>query len=126
MNIAMKMATIADTQRVGHALPEALSTDAASLGRQAKLTDAAHKFEGMMLEELLKPMQKTGSVPGGITGEEDDPDRDSSLDTYGSYGVEAMAEALAKSGGLGLAKQVLRQIGKADEKYRQTSSSTKV
>jgi Rod binding domain-containing protein len=121
----MNIATIADTKVAGPA--QALAPDAALLGRQAKLADAAQKFEGMMLQELLKPMQKAGSVSGGgLTGEDEDPDRDGSLDTFASYGVEAMAEALAKGGGMGLAKQVLRQIGKADEKYRQTSSSTKV
>jgi len=103
------------------------TTDAAQIRRHAKLVDAAEQFEGMMLQELLKPMQKAGSVTGsGLTGEDEDPDRDGSLDTFASYGVEAMAEALAKGGGMGLAKQVLRQIGNADEKYRQKSSSTKV
>jgi Rod binding domain-containing protein len=115
---------IADIKLVGQT--QALSPDSAALARQSKLTDAAQKFEGMMLEELLKPMQRAGSVTGGLTGEDDGADRDSSLDTFSSYGVEAMAEALAKGGGLGLAKQVLCQIGKVDEKYRQTSSSTKV
>ena len=100
--------------------------------KQAKLVEAAQKFEGMMLEELLKPMQKAGSVGGGGFGgdeggsEDGDSGRDGSLDTFSSYGVEAMAEALAKGGGLGLAKQVLRQIGNVDERGREKSSSTKV
>lgn len=85
---------------------------AAALQRHAKLVDAAQKFEGMMLKELLKPMQEgKGSWDG-----EDDKDRDASMDNFSSYGVEAMANAIAKTGGLGIAKQVLRQIGNVDEK----------
>jgi Rod binding domain-containing protein len=92
------------------------ATDAASaataLQRHAKLADAAQKFEGMMMQELLKPMQEgKGSWDG-----EDDKDRDASMDNFSSYGVEALANALAKTGGLGIAKQVLRQIGNIDEK----------
>ena len=109
---------------------ESLKASAPS-ARQAKLADAAQKFEAMMLTELLKPMQKAGSVSGaGFDGDaddnENDPDRDASLDNLSSYGVEAMAEALAKGGGIGLAKQVMRQIGKEDEGGRKKSSSTKV
>ncbi len=89
--------------------------------RQAKLADAAEKFEGMMLQELLKPMQegKDGSF-GGYGGgfSTDDGDRDSSLDTMSSYGTEAVATAIAKHGGLGIAKQVMRQIGIADGRQR--------
>jgi flagellar protein FlgJ len=103
----------------------------AGTAKQAKLAEAAQKFEGMMLEEMLKPMQKAGSVGGGGFGgfggdEDDDAGRDGSLDTLSSYGVEAMAEALAKGGGLGLAKQIVRQIGKVDERGKEKSSSTKV
>jgi len=90
------------------------SGDAAGLARHAKLQDAAEQFEGMMLQELLKPMQegKDGSF-GGFGGGfgSDDADRDGSLDTMSSYGTEAVANAIAKHGGLGIAKQVMRQIG---------------
>ena len=115
--------TIADHKIITQA--QSLSPEAGAVMRQAKLADAAQKFEGMMLEELLKPMQRAGS---GFAGEEDgdNPDRDGSMDTFSSYGVEAMAEALSKGGGLGLAKQVLHQIGKADEKSQKKLSSTKV
>ncbi len=84
----------------------------AAMQKHAKLVDAAQRFEAMMMQELLKPMQEgKGSWDG-----EDDKDRDASLDNFSSFGVEAMANALAKSGGLGIAKQVLRQIGNVDGK----------
>lgn len=86
-------------------------TDAKALQRHAKLVDAAQKFEGMMLQELLTPM-KGGK--DGSWGGDDDPEHDGSMENFSSYGVEAVANAIAKDGGLGIAKQVLRQIGSFD------------
>ena len=79
--------------------------------RHAKLVDAAQKFEGMLLQEILKPMQKSQDT--GF-GEDPDADRDGSLDTMTSYGTEAMANAIAKSGGLGIAKQVIEKVSDLD------------
>jgi flagellar protein FlgJ len=97
------------------------SGNAAAVSRQAKLADAAQKFEGMMLQELLKPMQEGkggsfGGFGGGFNSGDDDADRDGSLDTMSSFGTEAVANAIAKHGGLGIAKEVLRQIGSHDER----------
>jgi Rod binding domain-containing protein len=88
--------------------------------RQAKLADAAQQFEGMMLQELLKPLQagKDGDESGGGGFGTGDADRDTSLDTISSYGTEAVATAIAKAGGLGIARQVMRQIGIADGQIR--------
>jgi flagellar protein FlgJ len=97
------------------------SADAAALQRRLRLEDAAQKFEGMMLNELLKPMQEgQGGSFGGFGGgfASDDEERDGSLDTMSSYGTEAVATAIAKSGGLGIAKQVMRQIQALDEQNR--------
>jgi flagellar protein FlgJ len=79
--------------------------------RHAKLVEAAQQFEGMLLEQMLKPMQK-GEDTG--FGEDPDADRDSSLDTMSSYGTEAVANAIAKSGGLGIAKQVIEKVSDLD------------
>lgn len=79
----------------------------------ARLTDAAQRFEGMMMQELLKPLEDNQS--GGMWGGEDDPDRDSSLDTMSSYGTEAVANALAAHGGMGIAKQVVAQVTRLDQ-----------
>jgi flagellar protein FlgJ len=124
--------TIADTKILTQA--QTLSPDSASVARHAKLKDAAEQFEGMMMQELLKPMQGAGSVTGGgFDGDEKDTGDDAgdpAIAGYSSYGVEAMATALAKGGGLGIAKEVMRQIehqiGKPDEKNREKASSTKV
>ena len=73
------------------------AADATTVSRQAKLADAAEKFEGMMLQELLKPMQEGkggsfGGFGGGFSTGDDDADRDGSLDTMSSFGTEGGCE----------------------------------
>jgi Rod binding domain-containing protein len=74
-----------------------------------KLVDAAQQFEGMLLQEMLKPMNQHGFCEGDL----DQSDGESGggfADTLSSYGTEAMATAIAKSGGLGIAKRVVTQV----------------
>jgi peptidoglycan hydrolase FlgJ len=74
-----------------------------------KLLDAAQQFEGMLLQEMLKPMKEHGLTP---QDGEDSGDEVAAAggDTLGSYGVEAMATAIAKDGGLGIARRVVAQV----------------
>jgi flagellar protein FlgJ len=97
--------------------PATANADTVALQRHLKLQDAAEKFEGMMLQELLKPMQEGkdgsfGGFGGGFSSGEED--RDDSLDTISSFGTEAVATAIAKAGGVGIAKQVMREVGALD------------
>jgi flagellar protein FlgJ len=110
---------IASAQIAANALAASELTPAQN-ARQARLADAAQQFEGMMMQELLKPMQagKDGDESGGGGFGTGDADRDTSLDTISSYGTEAVAAAIAKHGGLGIAKQVMREIGIADGQHR--------
>ena len=78
--------------------------------QQARLVDAAQQFEGMLLQEMLKPMQKSADPWEA----EDGKSEDSSGGTMMSYGTEALATSISKAGGLGIAQQVLRQIGVED------------
>ena len=84
------------------------------IGTRAKLTDAAQQFEGMLLQEMLKPL-RTGSENGDIGVEEDS---DSGTDTINSFGVEAVANAISRSGGLGIARQVLQQVTGEEERLQ--------
>jgi flagellar protein FlgJ len=78
---------------------------AAEVQKQAKLIDAAQQFEATMLQELLKPMQHGQSSWGG--GENSD---DASSDTISSFGTEAVAKAISKGGGFGIAKQIVSKV----------------
>ena len=72
--------------------------------KQAKLVDAAHQFEGMLLQEMLKGMQ-TGK--DSLNG---DDEGDNSGDTLRSLGTEAVAKAISTQGGIGLAKLVIAKV----------------
>lgn len=74
---------------------------------RSKLADAAQHFEGMLLQEMLKPL-RTGNNDEACSC--DDQTSDSGEDTINSFGVEAVATAIAKGGGLGIARQVMQQV----------------
>lgn len=78
--------------------------------QNAKLVDAAQQFEAMMMQEMLKPMRS-----GQDSWDEEKRD-DSASDTISSFGTEAVAKAISKAGGLGIAKQVIRQVTQEHEK----------
>lgn len=69
--------------------------------QHARLVDAAQQFEGMLLKEMLKGMQG---------GEDGDDSGGGSNETLRSYGVEAVAHAIAQGGGIGIARQVVAKV----------------
>jgi peptidoglycan hydrolase FlgJ len=89
----------------------ATATMADSALEHRKLADAAQQFEGMLLQEMLKPMKEHGFCGEG-EGDSGDGKGDASGlgDTLSSYGTEALATAIAKGGGLGIAKRVVAQV----------------
>jgi flagellar protein FlgJ len=89
----------------------AATADASAAIQHRKLTNAAQQFEGMLLEEMLKPMKEHGFCQGD--GEDGDSDKEEGSgfgDTLSSYGTESLATAIAKGGGLGIAKRVVAQV----------------
>jgi peptidoglycan hydrolase FlgJ len=83
------------------------ASTAADKLQHKKLVAAAQQFEGMLMQELLKPMKEHGFSQD----EEDSKDEGSGFgDTLSSYGTETMATAIAKGGGLGIAKRVVEQV----------------
>ena len=95
---------------------------ATDLQKRAKLVDAAQQFEATMLQELLKPLQHGQSNWGG---EESSGDRAS--DTISSFGTEAIAKAISKGGGFGIAKQIVSKVTLENPRDSKNKSlSTKV
>ncbi len=69
-----------------------------------QLRQAANQFEASFLQELLKPMTEDsmfGSEDGSPTG---------SMGTVSSMATQALADGIAKNGGLGIAKRVLAEL----------------
>lgn len=77
-----------------------------------KLLKAAQQFEGMLLQELLKPM-RSDDEQNYWSG---DTNSDNGNNTINSFGVEAVATAISKNGGLGIARKVIQQIAAEREK----------
>ena len=80
--------------------------DAAKQIENGKLKDAAEQFEAIFMQELLKPMQTSSGDGMGGKDEEASP----GSDTLSSFGTEAVAKAIAKGGGLGIAKQIVQKV----------------
>jgi peptidoglycan hydrolase FlgJ len=92
-----------------------------------KLTDAAQQFEGMFLQQMLKPMSATNKDDGSDEDDGDDKSEDSS--SYSTLGVEAMAKAISAAGGLGIARNIVSSVEKertADLRRQKKSDSPKV
>ena len=90
------------------AMPLAGATPSAtaSAAEHRKLMDAAQQFEGMLLQEMLKPMKEHGFCQEeGMRGWKEEGS--GFADTLSSFGTEAVATAIAKGGGLGIAKRVV-------------------
>jgi Rod binding domain-containing protein len=85
--------------------PDISRLPTAEAQRQAKLVDAAQQFEATMLQELLKPMQHGQSSWG-----DEQKSEDSASDTISSLGTEAIAKAISKGGGFGIARRVVEQV----------------
>lgn len=67
-----------------------------------RLTDAAQQFEAVFLQDLLEAFQQQSSDDG----EEKSP----GSDTMSSFGTEAVAKAISKEGGMGIAKQIVAKV----------------
>jgi peptidoglycan hydrolase FlgJ len=104
--------------------PAAVAATPAAALEHRKLTAAAQQFEGMLLQEMLKPMKEHGFAQD--EGEDDgDKDGGGFADTLSSFGTEAMATAIAEGGGLGIARQVIEQVEREKSSHTAAAEATK-
>lgn len=75
-----------------------------------QLRQAANGFEASFLQELLKPMSEDAMF-GGASG-----DSSGSMGTVSSMAAQALADGIAKDGGLGIAKRVLAELAPVEAK----------
>lgn len=94
---------IGAAQSIAHDSPTAGTVE------HRKLTEAAQQFEGMLLQEMLKPLKEHGFCEGEDRADEKDGGG-GFADTLSSFGTETVATAIAKAGGLGIAKRVVEQV----------------
>ncbi len=68
--------------------------------RAQRLHTAANQFEAMLLQEMMKPLAAKPEE-NGLSADED-----AQSGPLQGFGVQAVAESLARSGALGFAKQI--------------------
>ena len=71
--------------------------------REHKLRQAAQQFESMLMNNLWKSMK-------GSFDDDDADGSDPALGTMQDWGMEAMAGAVGKAGGLGIAKLIMKDL----------------
>jgi hypothetical protein len=87
--------------KLGSAVPAA--TDAATAKVDPRLEKVSREFEAIFMRNLLKPLEKAGSV-----GKEGSVSSGSGV--YGSMMVGALADSASQGGGIGLAHLVLEAL----------------
>ncbi|ADV82642.1 hypothetical protein [Terriglobus saanensis] len=96
-----------------HLLPRQASSTTPA---QHRIVDAAQKFESILLGEMLKPLREKSEL-------NPDTDSDGTNDTLISYGTEALAQAMVKGRGIGIAKQIVDHF--AQRQNIQTASESR-
>ncbi len=75
-----------------------------------KIEQSASDFESILLTSWLQEAEKSfATVPGG----DDDGNSDPGKSQFQSYAVQAVASALTKAGGIGLASMIASGLAKA-------------
>ncbi len=88
--------------------------------RHASLVKAANTFEASMMQELMKPL----NAKDPLFAEQGASDDDADGGVLTSFGSEALAQALASQGGLGIGRMVVKQLEK--DSSRNETGPTKV
>lgn len=74
-----------------------------SAADEAKLKKAAGDFESILLASLWKSMKQSFTAP--------DADSDPAHGTLDDWGIEVMAGAVGRAGGLGIGRLILEHLG---------------
>ena len=96
---------MASHMQVPDALAAIQSSTPAESGSPAavKLRKAAGEFEAILFESLWKSMKETFNDQG-------DEDFDPTLQSFDDWGIQGMASAVGKSGGLGIKNMILKYL----------------
>lgn len=83
-----------------------------------RLVRAAHEFEAMMMEELMKPMTHD-DMASGMNGGSDF----GAAGALGDFASEAFAQALSAGGGFGIAREIIHSLSSSGT-HHQTGKVT--
>jgi Rod binding domain-containing protein len=88
---------------------EKMAEQAGTAAPQPRLVKAAHEFEAMMMQELLKPMTSRD----GAGGDEDS----GSAGALGEFASEALGRAMSTAGGFGIASEIIRSLSHSGNQH---------
>ncbi|MGH9757979.1 MAG: hypothetical protein ACRD4M_09595 [Candidatus Acidiferrales bacterium] len=109
ISLAASISSQSQQSHPAQAAAPAASASAADSPQVAKVRKAAGELESMLLQNWWGSMKESGF--GGV-----DDSTDTGKDTLDQLGMQAMCAAVAKGGGLGIAKILVRSVlSKAQE-----------
>ncbi len=74
-----------------------------------KIVHAAQEFEAILLETFLRPLTESfSSLPGA--------EPEMGMSGYRDFGLQALATGMSKSGGIGLADMIVRNLVHAQDR----------
>jgi Rod binding domain-containing protein len=85
----------------------------------AKIQKGATQFEAMLLSNWLQQAEQSFATVPGADDDEDAAGRDQMM----SLGVQSLAQSMAASGGIGIAKMIASALHKAAEKANEEGNS---
>lgn len=87
--------------------------EAIASGDEKVLEEAAHQFEAIFVQMMLKSMRKAQDA----LADEDSPFNSQQVKFYRDMHDQQLATDLSSGGGLGLADLIIKQLGQKDENY---------
>src|SRR5271166_3442026 len=108
LGISSSSLTQAQTDRAVQTLRNKVAGDTPS-----KIDKAAHDFESILVGQWLEKAEKSFAT---VPGSDPDQDQDAGHDQFQSIACQSMAQALAKTGGFGIAAMISKHLAAAEEK----------
>jgi len=88
------------------------SSSAVNTNQDAKIDKSAQDFEAMLLGTWLQQAEQSFATVPGADGDEDGAQREQMM----SLGVQSLAQSMAASGGIGIAKMIAKSLHATAEK----------
>src|SRR5271156_5225268 len=83
----------------------------------AKIDKAAHDFESILVGQWLEKAEKSFAT---VPGSDPDQDQDAGHDQFQSIACQSLAQAMAKTGGFGIAAMISKHLAAAEAKQTGT------